>query len=58
MKNTNQISEEFQNFKITTYHFKEENGDKINCRDNDFYYKYEDNDDEVDEITIRKYYEK
>ena len=44
--------------KITIYHFEEQADDRIKIRKNDFSSKNKNNDDEVDAITIRKYYEK
>ena len=44
--------------KITTYHFKEEADNRSNDSKNDLSSRQENNDDEVDAITIRKYYEK
>ena len=42
---------------MTTYHFDQEADDKSNGRKDDFSYKKENNNDEVDAITVRKYYE-
>ena len=46
------------NFKITTYHFEGEADDRSSGRKNDLSSKQEKNDDKVDAIMIRKYYEK
>ena len=44
--------------KIKTYHFQEEANDRSNESTNGLSSKQEKNDDEVDEIMIRKYDEK
>ena len=43
---------------MTTYHFEEEYDDKSNARNNYLFSKHENNDYEVDAITIIKYDEK